>query len=408
MKNCSNRIKSFSLSLCASGVMWSASHAGDWPNWLGPDKNNIAVDAEDFSPELEGWKVAWSAEVGLGYSSVTVADGRAVTMGHDGEGSETIYCLDIETGDLNWKRPYPAELLPAMHPGGPNASPTIAGNLVVAVSKDGQVHALDVESGEVVWEKNLLEVLGIETPRWGIASSAVVHGDQVLLSAGRVAALDLKSGKVTWVSSNTYAPGYTTPIVFNESGSDYIAALDGKGICILRAADGFEIARHPFKAQYDMVASTPIVFDGGRLFISGNMTGEMLAFDGKGLESLWTTRDLRCAMNNGVVKEGKIYGIDGRQGASSARFVCVDTEDGSLVWERERYGYGTAIGIGDEYLLSLTENGELVAIEPKAEGFQEISRRSILDKTCWTTPVYAAKRIFVRNDKGRVICLSGS
>ena len=38
--------------------------------------------------------------------------------------------------------------------------------------------------------------------------------------------------------------------------------------------------------------------------------------------------------------------------------------------------------------------------------FEEISRIKILDNICWTKATYAGGKIFVRNDKGRLLCFS--
>ena len=112
--------------------------ASDWPHWLGPEGNNTTPDAE-FEPDLNKWQVSWKTEIGRGYSSVTVDGDFAFTMGHDGKANETIYCFDVNTGDVKWEYSYSAQLLSAMHPGGPNASPTILSDKVITVSKDGQI-----------------------------------------------------------------------------------------------------------------------------------------------------------------------------------------------------------------------------------------------------------------------------
>ncbi|HAV62620.1 MAG TPA: hypothetical protein DCY13_09670, partial [Verrucomicrobiales bacterium] len=168
--------------------------------------------------------------------------------------------------------------------------------------------------------------------------------------------------------------------------------------------DGKEIARHPFKAQFDMVATTPVILDDGqRIFISGNTTSEMLDFDGRALESAWVSSEFRNAMNNSVVLDGVAYGIDGKQGAP-ARFAAIDLASGRLRWAHEDFGYGTVIAVGDS-LLALTENGELVTVKADPTGYREQGRLQVLGKTCWTTPVFARGRIFARNDRGDVVCL---
>ena len=377
----------------------------DWPRWLGPNGDNIAPDSGGFDPDLSHWKVAWKSNVGLGYSAVTVAGNRAYTMGHDGKSQETVLCVDAATGAAVWKHTYDAQLLPAMHTGGPNATPTVIANRVITVSKDGQVLCLSADKGAKVWQAKLTEVFGVELPQWGFASSPVVHKGRVLFSAGKVAALDAETGKTVWVSRDANPPGYTTTVAFTLEGREFIAAFDAEGLSILNAADGAEVTRHPFKAQYGVTASTPFVLSNGKsIFISANSGSELLEFNGQKLTSGWTSTQIKNAMNNSVIVSGGIYGFDGSQGNANCRFVCAQLTDGKINWAQEKFGYGTVIGLG-KILLSLTEGGELVTIRSLPDRYEEVSRLPMLGKTCWTTPTFANGRIYVRNDQGDVVCL---
>ncbi len=379
--------------------------AADWPHWLGPDGYNLAPADQAFDADLSKWKVTWKASVGHGYSSVIVANGRAYTLGHDGQTQETIYCFDAATGETKWKYSYEAQLMPMMHPGGPNASPTVIGNRLLTLSKDGQVYCLAADTGAKLWQASLPEAAGLKLPRWGFASSPVVDGNQVIFSAGKVATFDLESGKLLWISKNAYDAGYTTAVAFTADRKKLIAAMDGKGISILSAKDGEEITRHPYKAMFDVTGSTPYALaDGRRLFISGNSGSELLAFDGQKLTSLWSSTQLKNALNNSVLVDRVLFGVDGAQQQPSSRFVSLNLEDGKVNWAKDGFGYGTVIGVGGT-LVALTEGGELVALKAAADGYTELGRQQVLSKTCWTPPAYAGHRIYVRNDRGDVVCL---
>ncbi|MDA7682167.1 PQQ-like beta-propeller repeat protein [bacterium] len=381
--------------------------AEDWPQWLGPDGSN-QTSGKDFLPDLNKYNIAWEKQIGLGYASITVADGNAFAMGHDQQGKETIYCLEASTGKEKWRKSYDAELIPRMHKGGPNASPTIDGDRVFTLSKDGRLYSLNVQDGSVNWEANLVDIFGIKIPSWGFASSPVLHDGRIIVSAGKVASLDASNGKALWVSQETYRPGYTTPVIFENGATEFVATMDGKGLSILTARGGVEIARHPFKAQFDMQATTPIILKAGsQIFISGNMTSELLAFDGTNLTGMWKTREIKNAMNNSVIADGVIYGVDGKQGSRNSRLVAVSLDSGKLIWSREGFGFGNTIGVG-EHILSLSESGELAVSGMNKIAFKEFSRRKILGSTCWTTPIFADQRIYVRNDLGHLICLSKS
>ena len=86
----------------------AAVRAGDWPIYRGPNHNGIS-DELDWQADWGdvGPKVLWRASVGTGSSSVVTANGRAYTMGNQGEEEsqqeDTVYCFDAETGELQWE-----------------------------------------------------------------------------------------------------------------------------------------------------------------------------------------------------------------------------------------------------------------------------------------------------------------
>jgi outer membrane protein assembly factor BamB len=379
--------------------------ASDWPRWLGPDGSNRTTDPA-FQADLAKYTPAWEAKIGRGYSSVIVAGGKAIVLGHDEQTGETVFCFDAATGREIWKHAYPAELLPRMHPGGPNASPTVAGDRVLTLSKDGQLFCLNTADGTKVWEVKLPAAMGVPVPQWGFGSSPIVSDQQVLISAGKVIALELATGKTVWVSKAEHPAAYASPVAFELNGQPFIAAMNGKGLSVLAGKDGAEPAHRPLKAQFDLLAPTPIVLDQGqRIFISANASSELLAFDGQALSVVWETKELKNALNNSVAVNGTIYGIDGRQGTPNCRLVAMNLADGKVLWAKDNFGYGTTIGAGDT-LLALTESGELVTAKLSPAAYAELGRTQVLGKTCWTTPTVAHGRIYARNDQGNLICLS--
>ncbi len=378
----------------------------DWPQWRGPSKDSmVALDQSIQWDRLSDAKVTWETKVGIGYSSLSVVGGLAYTMGHDGEGNETVYCLNAGTGKEEWKFTYPAKLLPSMHVGGPNATPTVVDGAVYTLSKDGQAFCLDASTGETRWSANIETLLGIKTPTWGYAGSPLIFGDHVIFGAGRMVALSRKTGKQAWISGSTYHPGYATPVLFENGSDPILSAFDGKGLSLIHARSGEEIARHPFKTQYDMTATDPIVLNGGKhIFISAISQGEMLSFDGTNLESKWKEKTMRNSMNVCAVRDGHLFGIDGKHKSSRSRFTCVRLIDGEEVWSKENFGYGTLISVGDT-LVVLSETGDLVAVAISTSGYKELGRKKVLDSICWTPPSIAGNRLYVRNDMGRALSI---
>src|SRR5881392_1459521 len=140
-------LRSRTLFRISSVLIWfvvaCGGMANDWPRWRGPDLNGISKETGwSASWPQEGPKQLWKATVGTGFSSIAVSNGRAYTLGNVND-TETIYCLDANTGKVLWKHSYACSTDPNLYEGGPNATPTVDSNTVYSFSRKGHVLALD-------------------------------------------------------------------------------------------------------------------------------------------------------------------------------------------------------------------------------------------------------------------------
>lgn len=76
---------------------------GDWPQWRGPNRDGISLDKGLRKEWPEGGpKLLWQVDtVGVGYSSLSVKDGRIFTQG-DLDGVEHVIALSVEDGRVLW------------------------------------------------------------------------------------------------------------------------------------------------------------------------------------------------------------------------------------------------------------------------------------------------------------------
>src|SRR3954452_18072481 len=92
--------------VAAAVLAISHSRATDWPQWRGANRNGVSPEKLSAHWPADGPVVVWRASVGTGFSSVSVSQGRAYTMGNT-NGQEIIWCLDALTGKEIWKHTYP-------------------------------------------------------------------------------------------------------------------------------------------------------------------------------------------------------------------------------------------------------------------------------------------------------------
>ena len=90
------------------------------------EKTSTPLEPSESNWNSEINDPTWKAKVGVGFSAVSVANGKLYTMGHDGKktgGQETVHCLSAKTGKSIWTHSYPAPLLDYLHEGGPCSTP---------------------------------------------------------------------------------------------------------------------------------------------------------------------------------------------------------------------------------------------------------------------------------------------
>ena len=378
----------------------------DWPAFRGPYRNGISTQSEWQNEwPADGPKRAWSAQVGLGYSSVAVAAGRLFTMGHR-DGQESVYCFDAETGKQLWKHSYDCGLIDYLHPGGPGATPTVDADAAFTVSKEGHLHALDAAKGAVRWMLKLPDTLGVPTAEWGFTSSPLVLGNLLILDAGGLVAFDKATGKQSW-RSTVYRVGYGSPISFTgPQGKTLVAALTNDCLVVVDPGDGREIAKYDWTSQYVTSGTTPVVV-GRTIFIStGYGTGcTLLEFDGVKLAPLFRNEEMSNHMATCVEKEGRLYGIDGNSHtARQCKLVCLDMATGKRLWEQRGFGCG-AVTMADGKLLIQSDEGDLVVAEARPDKYVELAKTKAFDDRSWTTPVLCNGFIYCRSERGELVCL---
>lgn len=374
----------------------TAQGAADWPQWRGPDGDNISKEKD--------WSVTgkpeplWQKNVGMGYSTVSIHDGRLATMGHDKAAQQdTIWCLDAVTGKELWKHTLPAKTWDMGHKGGTLSTPSFAGKLLFASNREGNFFCFDAPSGKLLWQKQLVDEYKLKLPTWGLATAPLILGDSVIMNVGPVLAFDLK-GKLRWQTARSFGDAYSTPAVIELGKQKGLCVFDGDGVAVIAQKDGLELASAEWKTQYNVNAATPVVF-GTKVFVSSgyNRGAGVFQFGGKEPKLLWDSKVMRNHMSGCCLYQDHLYGFD------ETALKCIDL-DGNELWS-EKLGKA-CLSMADGKLLAMTGKGELVVAAASPQGYQELSRQKVLNGgVYWTTPVLCGGLIYCRNSNGDLVCL---
>ncbi len=376
--------------------------ADDWPHWRGPARTGISAEA--------GWndawttpKTAWKADVGIGFSSFSVAAGRAFTIGW-ADDQEHVVALDLESGKTLWKHSFPSDLGDKYFEGGPCSTPTVDGDRVYVLGRWGELFALEAATGKVLWSKNLQKETKVRVPDWGFSGSPLVLGNLIVLNMGEAGvAVEKSAGRLAWKSGDQEA-GYSTPLPFSRGGAELLLVSSGKHWLAVDPRNGKEAWRIPWVTQYGVNAADPIVV-GDLLFVTSAYGKGCGAFKmGAGAPTeVWTSKVLSTQMSPPVLINGHVYGVDGMGGKPSA-LKCIDPTTGEEQWSVSGLGCGTLSAAAGK-LIVLSEKGELLIAPASPAGFRPTARAKVLEGKCWTPPVLANGRLLCRTAAGDVVCL---
>lgn len=392
--------------LLAAGLLAAASNhvlAGDWAQWRGPDRNGISQEKDWLSvwPD-QGPKIAWKAKVGLGYSSIVVADGRAYTVGFAG-GKDTVFCFDAESGKEVWQHSYPSELGDKYFQGGTTGTPTFHKGRLYWLSRWGDLIAFEGASGKVVWSKNIQKETQHPIPTWGFSGAPLVHDHLLILNVGDAGtAVEKDTGKIAWTSAKKDA-GYSTPLPFKEEDQTLVAIGSAKSYLAVDPLTGEEVARVPWVTEYGVNAADPIISDTHVMLSSGYGKGAALFERANPDTEVWKNKALRTQLNAAVLFKGHVYGVDGDT-SDKGKLKCIDFMTGQEKWSESNFGSG-GITIADGKIIALSAAGELMVAPATPDGFKPTARAQVLGGTSWTAPVLANGRVYCRNSRGDVACV---
>lgn len=169
----------------------------------------------------------WRKELGLPLrGAATLAGGRVYALSPDNQ----LFALSGDKGDTAWSVQGTVEVSGLLGA----AAPAVALDTVVAGYSSGELQALRVENGRTVWSDALART-GRTTALGALsdidASPVIDHGRVFAIGhGGRMAALELSTGQRVW--ERNFA-GVNQPWVAGDF--IYVVTLDGQLICVTRA-----------------------------------------------------------------------------------------------------------------------------------------------------------------------------
>jgi outer membrane protein assembly factor BamB len=383
----------FSFALTACGPGTKTANTSDPVtgklHWRGTNQNGTSNQTglpASIAVEGEGANLRWTLDVpGRGTAAIAeYADGpRLFALGYPGEGAElteTIYCLNPETGEQYWSRSYADFISDIVYNrysiGGPTVDPE-TGNVFVQTSP-GLLIAL-TRDGEELWRVSLMETYGKLTFPNGRTGVITIDGDLAIVNAistnwgsegparNRFYAFNKNTGELVWSSTPGVGPpfladsSFSTPHIEDRQGYRVFYAGTGCGnlVCV-NIRTGQPLWR--YQMSLGGVNSSPLIYDNGtpdfpaddliiqvhgKENVGDTGRGYMIAIRAdqaltqatqskdKPLKIendlvVWRNDDVSMFTSSPTIVDGVVY-----QCAIDGRLIAIDAKTGDTLWEKK-------------------------------------------------------------------------
>ncbi len=371
-----------------------------WPQHGGSPAHRLQHPAGPTNPSL-----AWRAEIGENTASngqllarPVVADGTIFAM--DAFGS--ISAFDTASGALRWKKTYQdLDLDDSVFGGGLAVD---QGRLFITLTT-GNVIGLDAKNGDEIWRQPLALPLR--------SAPTVADGIVLVLTAdNQVYALDQLTGQPAWRHAGFFETsgvlGGPSPSV---DGGIAVVPYSSAEVFALRLDNGRPLwndtlerpRRTQALAEINDIDGTPVI-DGDRVYVGGR-GGQVAAIDMRRGVRAWDA-DL-AAVDTPWVAGDFLYLL-----TESQEIVCLVRKDGRIRWVKplerstdpddasaDTLTWSGPVLAGERLYLT-GSNGDLLALSPY-DGVE--AERLALPAPAATTPVIAAGTVFVLTENAELL-----
>lgn len=389
-----------------------------WPQFRGAQGTGIAPDQPAIARQWEsgGPPKLWEIQLGKGYASAAVRQGRVYIFDYDQTNrADVMRCLSLDDGKEIWQFSYPLKV--KSNHGMSRTIPTVTDKYVVGLGPKCHVICLDSITGAFQWGIDLVKEYNVEVPQWYAGECPVVDGDRVILGVGGdslMIAVDIATGKVIWKTPNPHdwKMTHVTIATMEFAGQRQYVYCGSGGVVGVAADDGRLLWETDAWAIPIATCPTPVPIGDGRIFFSGGYdAGAMMLKlnnnDGKIVPEVLfrlTGAVYGVIQQTPILYQGYIYAV--RQ---DGKLACLDLS-GKVVWTSDpqlKFGLGPLL-LSNGLIFLLSDEGWLGLVEASPKKYQLLAKARILNEVghdaCGPLAL-AGGRLFAR-DFTRMVCLN--
>jgi outer membrane protein assembly factor BamB len=356
------------------------THAEDWPQWRGPERNGLGPKSPALVNSLAGLSPLWladripSGDQG-GRGGLIIHAGKVyglVSAATKSPAIDEVFCLDAANGKTLWKSKVQDSSGQAA-----SSTPCIVNEKLYVVGSSNKAYCLNAANGTPVWEAKLSRT-----------------GKVAVLLADVLTGLDAETGKVLWTQNEI--KGYeSSPVAWSSHGRDYVICNSARETHGVDPADGRILWSVPGGGK-----STPVVAQeyGGDFLVNmaEHRRNGLSAYrlTEKEPRKLWNIQESDRG-SSPVVFDGHVYAVAGGGNGHGAHLLSIHLDTGKVAWD-EVVDFAEVsspvIADGKVFVVSGTI---LSLLQATPEKYSVLSQDDYRITLC-TSPTIVAGRLYVR------------
>jgi outer membrane protein assembly factor BamB len=433
---------------------WTATGwAADWPRLGGPGASWVSAETNLAHSWLaEGPPVLWTTDVAEGFAGAAVYERKVYVLDRAGNQQDVLRCLDLASGKELWRLAYDA---PGSLPyNGSRNVPTVEAKYMFTVGPFGQLHCIDRERHQIVWEHHLVEdfkepgldreespktrdqiLARAQLPMWGLTQAPLLYRDMVIVAPQTrkigLVAYEKSTGRIRWTSGyigrNWYS--HVSPHLVSLCGVDQVIMMAQPSdpeksppdappaiISSIDPGTGRILWTNQTPAPDKIPVAEPVRVAPDRLFITGGFGLGCLVLQVSHEADRWKTRIsshtrvVAGFIHSPIFYRDRIYVTSFKEhGGALTGLVCLRS-DGEVVWQtgpKTQFESGAFLIADGMAFVMHGKTGELHLFELSNTGPKLLAKAKVLAAkggNVWAPMALADGKLIVR-DQHEMKCL---
>lgn len=361
--------------------------------------------------EADNRNIRWKVDLAMpGWASPVVWNDKVIVTGADTE-DRHVWCFSVADGKSVWATEVPViggatekyttdtedpEWDARMYAAG---TPVTDGRRVFVVFSNGQLAALDVTGGKIVWNIALGDT---STNTYGLSSALRLHdGKLIVVFQGEnkfIAGYDVETGQSLWQAERPSSTWASPTLVRTSKGKDLLVLLGDPDVTAWDPSTGkreWSVKILSGKPDYN-VGPSP-VFDGKHVYVNCQGSG-IYAVDPDTGAMRWGVEELPQGF--GFADGVSMVAGGGRVFQYYSYFLsCLDAATGKVIEEQEtdhEASYASPF-LNGRHLYLVSVNGVRIVEADPEKDFPLIGK-GMLNGRIEANPTVAGNAIFIRTD----------